>query len=308
MDVARRQDAADIRQWWSTAPQLDENALRDGVLELVNKIVEASSDDDWDTVNDLIRLYELGEAFCTEEPHLSTYEYGLMGIEVLLAGNSMSRGEYTKAAQKIEHVHQMYQARMARYAAQGVPPRRASEVRFKFLMRLADLKWIAPEEWRDFLLSPEELLDQIQETFDHITSFLRAHPGSHNNERNLMEGLALCELVALKMALRYSPLRVPELIRKFNEHHKDHLAVPTEHYKLTNAVEADKSAYYWDFELAKLRMSHTAPAQDVYMCIELRSLTARNTFGDWKIQGLLRGWRREALTIVRELQARKQEA
>jgi hypothetical protein len=45
--------------------------------------------------------------------------------------------------------------------------------------------------------------------------------------------------------------------------------------------------------------------QDLYMCIELRSNAAHHTFGDWKIQGLLRGWRRESLAIIRELKARQ---
>ena len=38
MDVARRQDAAEIRQWWSTAPQLDETGLQAGILQLLNRI------------------------------------------------------------------------------------------------------------------------------------------------------------------------------------------------------------------------------------------------------------------------------
>jgi hypothetical protein len=308
MDVARRQDAAEIRQWWTTAPRLDENALRDGVLLLVKRIHEAAADDDWDTVRDHIRLYELGEAFCNAEPQLSTYEFGRMDIDVMLAGNHISRGEYSKAAEKIEQIQTMYVARMQRYEEQGTTPRRASEVRYKFLLRLADLKWIGPEDWRDFLMSPDMVLDEMRATYAHIVGFLQSNPGFHTNQRSLMEGLALCELVGLKMALRYAPSRVPDLVRNFNEHHSDHLAIPLAHYKLADAAEADKSAYYWDFELAKLRMSANAPAQDIYMCIELRSLTARNTFGDWKIQGLLRGWRREALTIVRELQARKEKA
>jgi hypothetical protein len=54
MDVARHHDAAEIRQWWSLAPKLDENALRDGVLQLLQKIHAASADDDWDSVRDYI--------------------------------------------------------------------------------------------------------------------------------------------------------------------------------------------------------------------------------------------------------------
>ena len=308
MGVIKRHDAAEIKQWWTTAPALDENALRDGILQLLSSIHEAASDDDWDSVQDHIRLYELGESYCSEEPQLSTYEFGRMDIDVMLAGNYISRGEYSKAAEKIERCHSTYGARMKRYADQGTTPRRASEVRYKFLLRLADLKWIAPAEWRDFLMTPETLLDEIHTTYGHIVAFLQANPGSHSNERSLMEGLALCELVGLKMALRYAPSRVPELVRKFNEHYKDYLAVPPFHYKAVNAAAGDKSAYYWDFELAKLRVTPDAPAQDIYMCIELRSIAARNTFGDWRIQGLLRGWRREALTIVRELQARKSKA
>jgi hypothetical protein len=308
MDVARRRDSDEIRQWWSTAPDLDENALQTGILQLLRTIHEAAADDDWDTVKEHVRLYELGESYCKEEPQLSTYEFGQMGIGVMYASNSISRGEYAKAAEEIKKIHETYSARMQRYEALGVPPRRASEVRNNFLLKLADLKWIGPEEWRDFLMTPEEVLDQIQETHERIISFINANPGFHSNERSLKESLALCELVGLKMALRYAPARVPDLVRMFNEHYSDLLALPTSHYKLANAAEADKSAYYWDFELAKLRMSKEAPAQDIYMCIELRSLAARNTFGDWKIQGLLRGWRREALTIVRELKARQEKA
>ena len=59
MDVARRQDAADIRQWWTTAPELDDPTLSSGILQLLNRIHEAATDDDWDSVNEYVRLYEL---------------------------------------------------------------------------------------------------------------------------------------------------------------------------------------------------------------------------------------------------------
>lgn len=306
MDVARHRDPAEIRQWWSTASDLDENSLQQGILQLVNRIHEAAMDDDWDAVNEFARLYAMGEPYCSEEPKLSTYEFGQMRIGVTYAGNYISRGEYAKAASEIRKVHDTYAARMQRYDKLGVTPRRASEVRYGYLLKLADLKWIGPEEWRDFIMLPDEVIDNIQETYEHIVSFLKMNPGFHSNERSLMEGLALCELVGLKMALRYAPSRVPELVRRFNEHYNDSLVVQKNDYKNFNASKDNKSAYYWDFELAKLRMSPEGHAQDLYMCIELRSLAARNTFGDWKIQGLLRGWRREALTIVRELKAREE--
>jgi hypothetical protein len=308
MDVARRRDAAEIQQWWTTAPQLDENALRDGILQLINQIHAAASDDDWDHFQEYVRLYELGESTCKAEPQLSAYEYGQMGIGVMQTDNLLSRGDFPKAAYQIQKVHETYLKRMQRYAEQGVPPRRASEARYRNLYNLAFLKWTGPEEWRDFIFSPDELVAQIQETYDHIIGFVAANPGSHTNERSLREGLALCELMGLKTALRYIPSKVPELLSTFNQHHNDHLVTSLRHYKLVNAAEGDKSAYYWDFELAKLRMSPDAPAQDIYMCIELRSITARNTFGDWKIQGLLRSWRREALIIVREIKSRQEQA
>ncbi len=304
MDGFDRHHAADIKEWWKTAPQLEPQALRDGVLDQLHTIHEASVDDDWDAVQQHIRLYELGESYCLDEPQLSTYEYGKMGIICTLAGNSISKGEYARAIEEIREVQRIYAARMERYEVQGIPPRRASEIKYNLLLRLADVKWIGPDSLRDALMTPEEVLGEIRETVEYILDYIKENPNV-TNAKTLWQGLALCELVGLKMALRYCPDKVSELVRRFNANYSEDLALNPSHYDLVKAAEGDKSAYYWDFELAKLRMASDAPAKDVYMCIELRSLAARNTFGDWRIQGLLRGWRREALTIVRELQARE---
>ena len=72
-DINRNLETSEILQWWTSAPELDENALRDGVLALQNKIHQAAVYDDWDAVREHIKLYQLGETFCTEEPQLSTY-------------------------------------------------------------------------------------------------------------------------------------------------------------------------------------------------------------------------------------------
>jgi hypothetical protein len=299
-----RPEHDELREWWAGASALDENSLRDGVLGLLARIHDAHACDDWLLLRDYIRLYELGETYCTEEPHRSIYEYGSLGIACTLAGNHLNQYEFEAAASKVQAIFERYEARMERYRQQGLPPRRASEVRNYALMLLADLKWIAPEQWRDFLLTPDILLVEQRVLIEHVLAFLQANPGSHQNERNMREALALGALGSCKVALRYSPQRLPDLVRYFNETFVGDLALDPLDYRQADAAQGQRSAYYWDFELSKLRLQADPPMQDFYMCIELRSLAARDTFGDWNIQGLLRGWRRESLAIIQELKAR----
>jgi hypothetical protein len=193
---------------------------------------------------------------------------------------------------------------MERYSRQGLPPRRASEAKNYALLLLGDLKWIAPEKYRDFLFTPDMLLVEQRITMEHMLNFMKENPDPRRNDRNLREGMALAALGSCKMALRYAPQRLPEMVRFFNSTFGEHITLQLGHYRATEAASGDHSAYYWDFEIAKLRMEEYPPLHDLYMCIELRSLAARNTFGDWKIQGLLRGWRREALAIIREIKDR----
>lgn len=306
MGFARREQD-ELREWWASVPGLDEDSLRDGVLGLLGKIHDAHACDDWALVEDYIRLYELGETYCCEEPHLSIYEYGSLGIGCTVACNHLNMYEYEEAGARLQEVLERHAARMERYRRQGLPPRRASEVKYHALLLLCDLKWIAPEEWRDFLLTPDQTLVDLRVTVEHILNYIRENAAAHRNERNLREGMALAILAGCKLALRYSPQRLPELVRFFNATFDGDLAMEPFHYREANAAHASHTAYYWDLELCKLRMEPSPPMQDVYMCIELRSLSARNTFGDWKIQALLRGWRREALAIIRELKQRGQE-
>jgi len=302
-----RHEHDELREWWAIAPSLDEDSMRDGVLGLLHKIHDANASDDWALVREYIRLYELGETYCTEEPHLSIYEYGSLGIGCTEACNHLNSYEYFEAAGKLQEVFERYAARMERYQRLGQPPRRASEVRNHALILLCDLKWIAHEEWRDFLLTPDQTLIEQRVTIEHVLAFIKANPGMHRNERNLREGLALGALAGCKLALRYAPQRLGDMVRYFNATFAGDLALEPYHFRDVDAAHGDYSAYYWDFELCKLRMEADPPLQDLYMCIELRALAARNTFGDWKIQALLRGWRREALAIIRELKDRQGE-
>jgi hypothetical protein len=299
-----RSEHNEMQEWWTTAPGLDEDSLRAGVLGLLHKIHDAKACDDWALVEDYIRLYELGETYCREEPHLSIYEYGSLGIGCTVACNHLNMYEYAEAAAKLSEVFKRYAARMERYSRRGLPPRRASEAKNYALLLLCDLKWIAPEEYRDFLLTPDMLLVEQRVTIEHMFRFMKENPDPRRNDRNLLEGMALAALGSCKVALRYSPQRLAETVRFFNSTFAQHLALQPYHYRETAAAGGDNSAYYWDFEISKLRMEDDPPLQDLYMCIELRSLAARNTFGDWKIQGLLRGWRRESLAIIRELKER----
>jgi hypothetical protein len=303
-----RPEHNELREWWATAPGLDEDSLRDGIIGLLHMIHDAHACDDWELVEDYIRLYELGETYCTEEPHLSLYEYGSMGIACTVACNHLNMYEYREAAEQLAEVFERYEARMERYRRQGLPPRRASEVKYHALLLLCDLKWIAPEEYRDFLLTPDQLLVELRVTIDHVLRYVQENPGSHNNLRNLHEGLALTAMGGCKVALRYSPKRLADTVRNFNATFGGELALEPYHFRQIDAPSGNQSAYYWDFELSKLRMEPNPPMQDLYMCIEWRSMAARNTFGDWKIQALLRGWRREALAMIRELKARRKDS
>ena len=301
-----RPEHYELREWWATVPGLDEGSLRDGILGLLRKIHDAHACDDWALVEDYICLYELGETYCTEEPHLSLYEYGSMGIGCTVTCNHLNMYEYAEAAAKLEDVFRRYHMRLERYRRQGLPLRRASEVKYHALLLLCDLKWIAPEEYRNFLLTPDLLLVELRVTIEHILRYIKDNPQAHGHPRNLKEGLALAALGGCKVSLRYAPERLSDTVRHFNSTFGTELSLEPYHFRQIDVPNSDRSAYYWDFEISKLRMQSSPSLQDLYMCIEWRSLAARNTFGDWKIQALLRGWRREALAIIREIKDQRE--
>lgn len=302
-----RPEHNELREWWATAPGLDEDSLRDGILGLLHKIHDAYACDDWALVEDYVRLYELGATYCTEEPHLSLYEYGSLGIGCTITLNHLNMYDYEQAAEKLAEVFNRYEARLERYRRQGLAPRRASEVKNHALILLCDLKWIGPEEYRDFLLSPDQLLIEQRVLIEHVLRYMREHSAEVGNQRNMREALALSALGGCKVALRYAPQRLADAVSHFNATFTQDLSPHPFDYRERNATQGERSAYYWDFELSKLRMEDDPPLGDIYMCIELRSNAAHSTFGDWKIQGLLRGWRREALAMIREIKARRED-
>jgi hypothetical protein len=292
--IAKREVDANFWTTWSSAPALDQSELRDNVLALVASIQDAAYHDEWERIKQCRRLFNLGAVHCTEEPYRSAYDYGAMLIAVLVADCELAKANYAAVHSELALVRRMLVEDNPRRQAAGLPPRGNSEVRFNSLGVLAGAKWEGPEALRDVLMTPDEIVAEFKAVAARVETFFKENPREDPAlRRNTMEALALAHLEVSKMAFRYCPAQVGGLVVDFNRLHSGDLALEPGHYR-TQALSDSRSSYYWDFELAKLYLGQQLTSEDLHICVELRAMAARRTFGQWPLTGLYRKWRRQS--------------
>jgi hypothetical protein len=292
-------DPASVLAWWRIAPQLPEAELYEGVLALANQVHYAAMYDDYADMHQKLESYLAGEQYFSAEPHFSIYEFGKLAVIQHWATEHLSKLHYSEAVDALNDWLTIYRSRLERYARSGQRPRRATQTRIGFLISLAELKWMAGPGYRDSVLTPGGLFSQARECALHIEEFYASNP-IDRNRTNVLEAQAILECMCHKVALLYAPELLPDMLASFNARYQDSLTLEPLHYRSIDPRQGDRSAHYWELEVAKLRFEPQATLQDLYACLELRALAARYTYMDRPLAGVFSNWRREALFLIRE--------
>lgn len=283
---------------WSSSPELDRARLREGIMGLTQRLDQAVREDDWETVRDCRMLYSLGEPYCAEEPYRSEYEYGKAMMSGFVAVAHCSDCNYKSALDEAGSVLQLLAAGDARREELGLPAQTNYSPRVVAYHALGSVKWLGPAELRDEVLAPDDLIDDLAHVSDGAHQAIATGQAPQNiNKRVVLDGLALAEIEVCKAAVRWCPTKVGSTVARFNRRYGTHLAAATGDFRRHGAPEA-LSAYYWDFELAKLYLTGKFTPEEVYMCMELRAASARDTFGDWPLAALYRNWRNQGRRML----------
>jgi len=288
-------EAAAYWQDWLEG-QRDVPGLRLHTITLLEGMRTASQEENWEKFQRLVTAYSFVTEYCQGEPLLTVFENGLMYVNVYLADAMWNLGDLPRALEHIDWVMHTIQEGDQRRSQSGMVPRPNSELRYMclglrsccYLEDSALFVGGSPE------LESTLLISEFWRLAESTTDYLRQKHGDLEGERAQMvlHGVARWEIEVCKLAERYNPSFAPLAVEFFNQRMGNHLALQLRDFD-SEESDAERSAWYWDFELSKLETSGEYSRAEVLLCDRSRSSSARMTYTPGPTKFLKRVWARQ---------------
>lgn len=286
------------QQLWLRGALDSEAEFRQVMLSVVDDCHRIARRSDFKIIRSLVRAMHWVEPHCREYPLALAYELGCRLNALIVADCCVKLCLFDAAYRLCAGVMELLEDSDERERAQGREPRGNSETRYSVLRIIADCKWLQPDEYRDKLLTPEQMLSRFNAIYTDIDAKLNTRPLAEpgRNERIRLH-LAWTEFILAKMAARYLPEQLLGLTQQFNRRHGAALAVGVGHFRQSKPV-AD-CMWYWDFELTKLWIAGELTVEDLEYCHQQRVQAARRE-SKWDLTSYLHGLELECRVMRRQ--------
>jgi len=272
---------------WEQESDHSEDKLRLYTLSVVEAVKRAAQDGDWPAVGRLERLYAAGASFCQEEPLRSTYETGDFHICLTIADGCFLAHDLKRTWDLAYGIMQSLDSADMRRSKLGMPSRPNSELRVVCLGLLAccffeDSNFCTLDVMRGVVRRFWQVADKFQMNLaaDHVRPEFR---------ESMLHHIGIWELKICKCCLRLGNEFAARSIRAFNERNGEHLFPGYRHFK-SGMNETSTSAWYWDYELAKLILEPDSDPLEKQVCEQNRLAYARLTFGGSSLKMLMKSW------------------
>jgi hypothetical protein len=282
--------AAQFWQEWLDDPDQSEESLRKYTLSLTNAALQAAHQENYGGLRELVAIYWFAEPLFTAEPLISAYESGSFYIQLTLADLAFLRGELEECWHSVQLVLRCMAAGDQRRRALAEDERPMSELRTNALGLLA-----ACYVENQGLATPEEMAATAEAYWELAGDYWAklSAPSVRDERRRLMQHhIAVWELYVSKGCLWLDEELARRARAEFNARHDTHLLPELRHFEELKPADLP-SAWYWDYELAKLRRYAPVDLESMRICARNRRESARPYFGATPLQLLLRHWKRQ---------------
>jgi hypothetical protein len=259
------------RQYWLSYEGLSSEAyFRQRLFALVNDSRAAYNSGDVSRMKANLERIAWVEPLVQAEPLLSFYETGLVMAILPLADWARNNLEFDNAYNIAERCRELLIGKRNRRREMGLGYRPDSECWYKLYSLLANLKWKGPDEFRNRVVTPENLVCDYLKIERRCLQYLDGLPLNDRKENEwVYDGLGWCGVQVIKMATRWCPQHVSVLIDDFNGVHGNLLTRPAGHF-LDHSPTNARNPWYWDYELYKWCTLGPATPDEALLCHQWR--------------------------------------
>jgi hypothetical protein len=282
------------RQYWLAHEGLSSEAyFRERLFALVNDTNAAFNAGDIARIEDNLRRIAWVEPLVQAEPLLSFYETGLVQATLPLAFSALYAMEFDTAYELAARCREVLIGKRNRRREMGLGYRADSECWYRVYNILAELKWKGPDEWRNRVVSPENLVCDYLKIERRCLQYLDGLPLKDRTLNKIVfHGLGTCGMQVIKMATRWCPQHVGVLIEDFNKTHGDLLTKQPGHF-LDFTPTDPRNPWYWEFELYKWCAMGPATPDEATLCHQWRMDSARSSWDLGDLGGIFTGFSKE---------------
>jgi hypothetical protein len=231
---------------------------------------------------------------CEREPLLTQFEASSAIFKQIYMGMEVILGNWPLALSYCREIVELQQRGDERRERLGIAePRTAIENWMYLLAHMAIIKCEGAPELRDEIFSAEQTVARLHAYVRRSLGVYRTVNATEKHISNGMEATTMAGLDLAKLAYRYAPERLAELLPEL----RAELGLPLEaapaHFKQPGA-ECPDNTWYWDFELYKLYTAGALTEADLDHCTLERMRCVPLTLSDRPLEGLFRCWERRA--------------
>ena len=167
----------------------------------------------------ILERYHAMLEIADEDPLLSLLESGTVGIILILASNQISNFRFARGFELIQMAVDILDAKFARYQKYGDRPPPDSLFWCAIAGVLGSAKWIAPDEYRDAVLTIYQMVYRYYKAESTLRRNLLFFSKSEEQKRNIFHNFKNHALGVIRAVMRHDPERVDEVQNRVEEFH-----------------------------------------------------------------------------------------
>ena len=152
----------------------------------------------------VLRRLRAMRARATQDPQLATLETATAQCVLMMAELQADELRFDECIELCQCAKDILDDKAARFKAAGRQPRPDSTTWCRLVTVLGDAKWKGPDEHRDAVLTPTEMVEVYYRVEHGIRERLAKHPRSLKDTRDHEESLMWCGVAVLRAVMRFA--------------------------------------------------------------------------------------------------------
>jgi hypothetical protein len=235
---------------WNAEVTADDGIYRRRCVQLLNEFQACLESFDYRKGAVVLLAFHFGRGMAVNSAQLNAHYKASIASAVEVASQAVNLRRFLSAYQLAAEIRESL-AECYRTMEDVSSSPFFLRVRSLVLWILAECKWQDVSANRDLLLSPEDLYLEFRLLFTNVVDNLMDNQDRGQALKNTAYFLLNTEFALLRLATRFHPEMVPELVAQFNERYGGCLQPELWHFR-DNPTSRGETANYWHYEIAKL--------------------------------------------------------
>jgi len=255
-------DSAEEQSFAALLDRHDFSEWIEGICWAIGHCYRRSS---WQGMHKILSCLHTLHLAVIDEPRRSLLDSCVAHCLLQVAEAELDHLSFTDCFDLCKLANQRLERKATRRMQFGLPYRPDTLRKVTLYTCLAKAKWLGPESLRDELMPPREIIIRYYDAERRVRDYLTAYPDKQH-EQDTLETLAWCWLAVTKLAMRYLPEQVDDLLDYCEASHD-------------NVAQKSSHPFHWDLHIARLYHRKKLTRADYERASARRRVTLRRLKG-----------------------------